>query len=145
MRSLVMVTTAFVVACASIVALAQQVNTPDQLDAAMKRVAAGFGGANKAIMSMSYADARTQLAATKAAIVDAENLWVVNKKTDAVMFSKNVQAAIDATDKLLAAPAVDQMAAAASMKQLQAACGSCHMVYRVRDEAMNWVTKPGTF
>ena len=145
MRRIAMYVTACVVALAGTTMLAQRVTAPEQLDPTMKRVAAAFGGANKAIMSMAYADARTQLAAAKTAIVDAEALWVERKKDDAVGFSKSVQSGIDAVDKLLAAPTVDAMAVMGAMKQVQGACGSCHMAYRVRDEAMNWVIKPGTF
>jgi cytochrome c556 len=145
MRRLMTYAVAIVVTLAGTTVLAQKVTAPEQLDPTMKRVAAAFGGANKAIMSMAYADARTQLAAAKTAILEAENLWVERKKDDAVKFSKDVQAGIDAVDKLLAAPTVDAMAVMGAMKQTQGACGSCHMTYRVRDEAMNWVIKPGTF
>jgi hypothetical protein len=141
----VTVAVALMIAFAGLTLVAQQVTAPEQLDPTMKRVAAGFGGANKAIMSMAYADARKQLAAAKAAITDAENLFVVRKKDDGVKFAKDVQAGIDAVDKLLAAPTVDAMAVMAAMKQTQGACGACHMVYRVRDEAtMTFVIKPGS-
>jgi cytochrome c556 len=145
MRRVAMYVTALTLTLAGSTLVAQVVTAPEQLDATMKRVAAGFGGANKAVMSMAYDDARKQLAAARAAIVDAENLWVTRKKDDAVKFSKDVQAGIDAVDKLLAAAPVDQMAVTAAMKQAGAGCAGCHMAYRERDANMNWVIKPGTF
>lgn len=113
------------------------------LDAPMKRVGPAAGGAGKAIASMAYADARTQLGVVRTGVMEAEAFFAGRKVEDATNFAKDVLAKVDALDKILAAPTVDQTAAQATLKEMQGACGACHTVYRVRDDAMNFVLRPG--
>ena len=78
-----------VTALATAVVAAQKVTTPEELDKAMKRIAPAQGATNKAIQSMSWADAKAQVAIVKQALMDTESFWAANKKDDAVTMLKD--------------------------------------------------------
>ena len=69
---------------------AEKAKTPQDMDAAMKKVGKTQQDLNKAINAMAYADAKKQVEIMKTTLTDAENFWVVNKKADAQQFSKDV-------------------------------------------------------
>jgi cytochrome c556 len=139
-----MVVCAGVCALAAASLVAQQVQAPADLDATMKRVGPASQAVGKAVASMAYADARTQLATERQGMLEAEAFFKTRNSADGAKFAANVLAQIDALDTMLQAPAVDQMAAQAAAKQVQGACMQCHMQFRVRDEMMNWILKPGS-
>ena len=143
MRRLLMYTTAMLVALAGTVAVAQKATNPAELEAAMKRVSAANAGVGKGIKSEAYADAKTSVAAVKAALMDAENFWVMNKKDDAVQMSKEAIAKVTALETILSAPTVDQQAAFAAAKEVGGTCAACHKEYRVQNEDKTYSLKPG--
>jgi cytochrome c556 len=143
MRRLLTYTTALLVALASTVAVAQKVTSPAELEATMKRIAAAQAGVGKAIKSEAYADAKTQVAAVKAALMDAENFWVTNKKDDAVKLSKDAIGKVTALETLLSGATVDQQAAFAAQKEVGGTCAACHKEYRVQNEDKTYSLKPG--
>ena len=143
MRRLLMYTTALLVALAGTVAVAQKVTTPAELDATMKRVGAAQGAVAKAIKSEAYADAKTQVATVKAALMDAENFWVTNKKDDAIKLSKEAIAKVTAVETALSAATVDQQAAFAAFKEVGATCAGCHKQFRVQNEDKTYSLAPG--
>jgi cytochrome c556 len=124
--------------------MAEKAKTADDMDKAMKKIGTTQQTVNKMIQSMQFADAKKNVEIIKATLTDAENFWVVNKKTDAQQFSKDVIAKIDALDKLLADKAVDQAKATAAYREAAAACNSCHKVYRGVDANNQFIIKPGT-
>ena len=123
---------------------AEKAKTPQDMDAAMKKVGKTQQDLNKAINAMAYADAKKQVEIMKTTLTDAENFWVVNKKADAQQFSKDVIAKLDALDKTLAEKAPDQAKATAAYKEATAACNSCHKVYRGVDANSQFIIKPGS-
>jgi len=120
---------------------AQKATTPADLDAAMKKVSQNNAITNKSVKSGDFAAAKVSAAAVKAALMDAENFWVVNKKDDAVAMSKDAIAKVTAVETLLNAAAPDAMAIQAAMKEQGGACTACHMKYREQDAS----TTPPTF
>lgn len=144
MRRLLTLSTALLVALATTVAVAQKVTTPEELSATMKKIAAAQGATAKAIKSEAYADAKTQVATVKAALMDAENFWVSNKKDDAVEMSQAAIAKVSAVETALSAGTVDQQAAFAAFKEVGATCAACHKMYRVQNEDKTYSLKPGT-
>jgi len=144
MRRILTTATAVMIALAGTIAVAQKVTSPAELDAAMKKVGPAQGAAGKAIQSSNFADAKTQVAIVKQALTDAENFWVMNKKDDAVTMSKDSLAKIAAVEAALAAPMPDQQAVLAAFKAVGGTCGACHKTYRVQDENMQYILKPGT-
>jgi cytochrome c556 len=143
MRRLLTYTTALLVALAGPVAIAQKVTSAGELEAAMKKIAAAQAGVGKAIKSEAYADAKTNVATIKAALMDAENFWVANKKDDAVKLSKDAIAKVTALETVLSAGTVDQQAAFAAQKEVGGACAACHKEYRVQNEDKTYSLKPG--
>lgn len=123
---------------------AEKAKTPQDMDAAMKKVGKTQQDLNKAINAMAYADAKKQVEIMKTTLTDAENFWVVNKKADAQQFSKDVIAKLDVLDKALAEKAPDQAKASAAYKEATAACNSCHKVYRGVDANSQFIIKPGS-
>lgn len=123
---------------------AEKAKTPQDMDAAMKKVGKTQQDLNKAINAMAYADAKKQVEIMKTTLTDAENFWVVNKKADAQQFSKDVIAKLDVLDKTLAEKAPDQAKASAAYKEATAACNSCHKVYRGVDANSQFIIKPGS-
>ena len=143
MRRLLTYTTALIVALAGTVAVAQKATTPGEFQAAMKRVSAANAGVGKGIKSEAYADAKSSVAELKAALTDAENLWVVAKKDDAVKMSKDAIAKVTALETILSAATVDQQAAFAAAKEVGGTCAACHKEYRVQNEDKTYAIKPG--
>jgi len=144
MRRILTTATAVMIALAGTIAVAQKVTSPAELDTAMKKVGPAQGAAGKAIQSGSFADAKVQVAIVKQALTDAENFWVMNKRDDAVAFSKDSIAKVTAVETALAAPAPDQQAVLAAFKAVGGTCGACHKTYRVQDENMQYILKPGS-
>ncbi len=144
MRRLLTYATVLFVALAGTVATAQKVMNPEQLDAAMKRIVAANGAAQKAIKSEAYADARTQVAAVKQALMDAQNFWEMNKKQDAVEIGNAAIAGMTAVEEALSASSPSMEAVMAAMKQATGNCGACHKQYRVQNEDKTYSLKPGT-
>jgi len=126
------------------VVTAEKAKTPQDMDVAMKKVGKTQQDLNKAINAMAYADAKKQVDIMKTTLTDAENFWVVNKKTDAQQFSKDVIAKLDALDKALTEKTPDQAKATAAYKEATAACNSCHKVYRGVDANSQFIIKPGS-
>jgi cytochrome c556 len=112
---------------------AQNATTPADLDAAMKRVAQNNAAAQKAVKSGDFAGAKTAIGQVKAALMDAENFWVINKKDDAIAMSKAAVAAVTATETALSAAAPDQQAVFGALKAQGGTCAACHKQYREQD------------
>ncbi|HZI82210.1 MAG TPA: hypothetical protein VFD69_21990 [Vicinamibacterales bacterium] len=144
MRRILTIATAAMIAVAGTVLVAQKVTTPAELDAAMKKVGPAQGLTGKAIQAGNFADAKTQVAIVKQALMDAENFWVANKKDDAIAMSKDALTKITALEQAVSAAAPDQMTALAALKTAGGTCGACHKTYRVQDENMQYILKPGT-
>ena len=138
------VTFVLMVAVAGSVLVAEKAKTADDMDKAMKKIGTTQQTVNKMIQSMQYADAKKNVEIIKATLTDAENFWVLNKKADAQMFSKDVIAKIDALDKLLADKAPDQAKATTAYREAAAACNSCHKVYRGVNADNQFIIKPGS-
>ncbi len=101
MRRLLTYTTVVLVALVSTVAVAQKVTNADELDKTMKRIAPAQGATGKAIQSMSWADAKAQVAIVKQALTDTESFWAANKKDDAVAMLKDSVAKVTAVEQAL--------------------------------------------
>ena len=144
MRRLLTYTTVLFIALASTVALAQKVTTPDELDKTMKRICPAQGATGKAIQSMSWADAKAQVAIVKQALTDTESFWAANKKDDAVAMLKDSIAKVTAVEQALNAPMPDQQTVLAAFKQVGATCAACHKQYREQDENQLYRLKAGS-
>jgi cytochrome c556 len=144
MRRLLTTVTAIIVALAGTVAVAQKVTTPAELDATMKKIGPAQGATAKAIQAGDFAAAKTSIAIVKAALMDAENFWVANKKDDAIAFNKDAIAKITAVEAAVSAAAPDQMAALAAQKTAGGACAACHKTYREQDANMQYQLKAGS-
>ena len=135
--------TLVVIAIVSVVVAAQKVTTPEELDKAMKRIAPAQAATNKAIQSMSWADAKAQVAVVKQSLTDTQSFWTANKKDDAVAMLKDSVAKVTAVEQALNAPMPDQQAVLAAFKQLGATCAACHKQYREQDENQQYRLKTG--
>jgi cytochrome c556 len=135
--------TLVVIAIASVVVAAQKVTTPEELDKAMKRIAPAQAATNKAIQSMSWADAKAQVAVVKQALTDTESFWTANKKDDAVAMLKDSVAKVTAVEQAVNAPMPDQQAVLAAFKQVGATCAACHKQFREQDENQQYRLKTG--
>jgi len=133
-----------VIALASAVFAGQKVTNADELDKAMKRIAPAQGAAGKAIQSMSWADAKAQVAIVKQSLTDTETFWTANKKDDAVTMLKDSIAKVTAVEQALNAPAPDQQAVLAVFKQVGATCAACHKQYREQDANQQYQLKAGS-
>jgi hypothetical protein len=142
MRRLISYTLA-VTALTTAVVAAEKVTTPEELDRAMKKIAPAQGAANKAIQSMSWADAKAQVTIVKQTLLDTEPFWTSNKKDDAVAMLKDSVAKVTAVEQALNAPMPDQQAVLAAFKQVGATCGACHKQYREQDENQQYRLKTG--
>jgi cytochrome c556 len=142
MRHVVMFAAALAVA-GSVAGAAQKATNPAELEAAMKRISASQAATAKAIKSGAFADARTSAGATKAALMDAENFWAMNKKADAVKLSQDALARVTALETALSAADVTAESALAAFKQIGGACTACHMEYRVQNEDKTYSLRPG--
>ena len=123
---------------------AQKVTTVEELDKTMKKVGPASQAMGKAAASGAWADVRTHVATMKQGLMDAENFWVLNKRDDAVKFTKDTLAKMDTVQKLIATDPVDAATAVAAIKEMSATCRSCHMVYRTQDTNQNYILKPGS-
>lgn len=144
MRRLLTYTTVVLVALVSTVAVAQKVTNADELDKTMKRIAPAQGATGKAIQSMSWADAKAQVAIVKQALMDSEGFWTANRKDDAVAMLKDSVAKVTAVEQALNAPTPDQQAVLAAFKQVGATCAACHKQYREQDENQLYRLKAGS-
>jgi cytochrome c556 len=144
MRRIFTIATAIMISVAGSVLVAQKVTNPAELDAAMKKIGAAQGAAAKAVQSGNFADAKAQVAIVKATLADAENFWVMNKKDDAIAFSKDAVSKVTAVEQALSAPMPDQQAVLAAQKMVGGTCGACHKTYRAQDENMQYILKPGS-
>jgi cytochrome c556 len=136
--------TLVVSALASAVLAAQKVTNADELDKAMKRIAPAQGAAGKAIQSMSWTDAKAQVAIVKQSLVDTEGFWTANKTDDAVAMLKDSLAKVSAVEQALNAPTPDQQAVLAAFKQVGATCAACHKQYREQDANQQYRLKAGS-
>jgi cytochrome c556 len=141
--SVLLLTAALLAVTAGVIA-AQQVQAPADLDATMKRVGPASQAVGKAIASGAFADARTQLQTERQGILETQAFFTARRSEDGMKLAANVLAQLDALDTLLSAASVDQMAAQAQAKMVTGACMQCHMQFRVRDEMMNWILRPGS-
>jgi cytochrome c556 len=132
---------AVLVSCGAAVTVAQKATTAADLDATMKKIGPAQGAAGKAIQSGAFADAKTNVATVKQALMDAENFWVVNKKDDAVKMNKDALARVTAVEEALSGASPDQQAVMAAFKQVGATCGACHKAYRAQDENQQYILK----
>ena len=144
MRRLFTYTTLVLIALVSTVTLAQKVTNADELDKTMKRIAPAQGATGKAIQSMSWADAKAQVAVVKQALMDTESFWAANKKDDAVTMLKDSIGKVTAVEQALNAPMPDQQAVLAAFKQVGATCAACHKQYREQDENQQYRLKAGS-
>jgi cytochrome c556 len=144
MRRLLTYTTVVLVALVSTVAVAQKVTNADELDKTMKRIAPAQGATGKAIQSMSWADAKAQVAIVKQALMDSEGFWTANKKDDAVAMLKDSVAKVTAVEQALNAPMPDQQTVLAAFKQVGATCTACHKQYREQDDNQLYRLKAGS-
>lgn len=144
MRRILTIATAVMIAVAGSVLVAQKVTSPAELETAMKKIGPAQGAVGKAVQSGSFADAKAQVAIVKQALIDAENFWVMNKKDDAVAFSKDSVAKVTAVEQALSAPMPDPQVVLAAFKSVGATCGACHKTYRAQDENMKYIIKPGS-
>ena len=144
MRRFLLCASALMVVTGAGVIAQTKVTTPDEYAQLMKANAQAIGGANKAIGSASYADARMQLATLRKNFMALQGFWVDKKKDDAVGIVKDGLTRLDALDKMLAAPTVDQMAAQGAAKEFGGAtCGACHKLYREGDAQSGFKFKAG--
>jgi cytochrome c556 len=120
---------------------AQKVSTPEDLDKTMKKIGPANGAMNKAIKSMAWTDAKKQVAIVEEALVDAHNFWVVKKKDDAIMMSKEAQTKLKALKGTLDQPAPDSAAVMAAAREFASSCLGCHKVYREQDANQQFVLK----
>jgi hypothetical protein len=142
MRRFLTYSTALFVVMAVTVAMAQQVTTPDLLDAAMKRVGTAQQATGKAIKSGDFAEARKQVATVKAALTEAETFWVTHKKDDAIKMNKQVIANLTKIEGALAASTPNVEEIFGMMKG--AGCGDCHKAYRQENPDKTYSLRPGT-
>jgi cytochrome c556 len=146
MRRFTSLCTCVVVAalCAGVgVRAGDTVQTGEELDKTMKKIAAAQQTVSKAIQATAYADAKRQLDLIQAALKDAQRFWIVNKREDAARFTQETVAKIDNLVKLLAAKTPDAVAITAGYREVGTACATCHRVYRATDENNNFILKPG--
>lgn len=143
MRRLLTYSTLVFIALLTTVALGQKVTNADELDRTMKRIAPAQAATNKAIQSMSWADAKAQVGTVKQALMDTEGFWAANKKDDALAMLKDSIARVAAVEQALNVPTPDQQAVLAAFKQVGATCAACHKQYREQDENQLYRIKAG--
>ena len=144
MRRTLSTVTAIFVALAGTVAVAQKVTTPTELDATMKKISQAQGATAKAIQAGDFAAEKASVAIVKAALMDAENFWVMHKKDEAIAFSKDAVTKVTAVEAAVSAATPDQMAALAAQKTAGGACGDCHKTFREQDAEKQYQLKAGT-
>ena len=125
-------------------AQAPKVTTPEELDKVMKKAGPAMQAVGKAVGAGQYAEARTQIAIVRQAVLDSQQFWIEHKREDALKFNKDALAKLDEFSKLIETDTVDAAAAGASVKAVGGACRSCHQVYRATDADNNFILKPGS-
>jgi cytochrome c556 len=143
MRRILTFVLTFTLAGTALMAAGEKAKTPQDMDAAMKKIGKTQQDLNKAINAAAFADAKKQVEIIKTTLTDAENFWVVNKKADAQQFSKDVLAKLDVLEKTLSA-SPDKAKATAAYRDAATTCNSCHKVYRGVDANNQFIIKPGT-
>src|SRR5215211_4526855 len=78
-----------------------KMQTAEDLNKAMKKIAPAQQAVNKAIQAMAYADAKKPLEIMEVELQDAQNFWVVKKRDDAIRFTQQTLMRINALKKLL--------------------------------------------
>jgi cytochrome c556 len=129
---------------AVLMAQAQKITTPEQLDKVMKQVQPAMQATSKALASGAYADVRKNLATGKENDFLSQSFWIEHKKDDAVKMNKDTLAKIEAVEKIVATDTVDAAAAATALKEVGAACRACHKQYRETNAENDFILKPGT-
>ena len=122
----------------------EKVTTEEQLDKVMKKAQPAMQATGKAINSGAIADAKTQVATLRQAIVDSQQFWVEKKRDDALKMNKDTIEKIDALDKALSAEKVETPTAMAALKEVGGSCRTCHQKYRGQDADNNYIIKPGS-
>ena len=120
-----------------------KMQTAEDLNKAMKKIAPAQQAVNKAIQAMAYADAKKPLEIMEVELQDAQNFWVVKKRDDAIRFTQQALMKINALKKLLGSKTPDRTAITAGYRELGTACLTCHRVYRTTDDNNNFILKPG--
>jgi hypothetical protein len=123
---------------------AQKVTTPEELDKTMKAVNQANMTVNKSVGSGDFAAAKTAAGVVKQNLTNAMNFWVEKKKDDAINFTKDTIAKIEAFEKAVSASTVDPAAATAAFKEYAGTCRNCHMKYRAQDANGNYMIRPGS-
>src|ERR671922_81889 len=67
---------------AVLMAQAQKVTTPEQLDKVMRQVQPAMQATNKALASGAYAEVRKNLATVKENVLLSQSFWIEHKKDD---------------------------------------------------------------
>ena len=131
---------------ASVVIAAQneKITTPDDLDRVMKKAQPAMQAAQKALGSGAYADAKTQVATLRQAILDSQHFWVEKKREDALKMNRDTIEKIDALNTTLSGATVDPAAATTALKDVGGSCRACHQKYRATDSENNYILKPGS-
>jgi len=133
MRRFLTIVAVLAMAAGSVAYAQTKVDTPEMLDKCMKGIGASFGAVFKAVGSGAFADAKTELAKTKAYVTASQEFWVVNKKDDALQMAKDTVAKLEVLEKALSAPTPDAAAVGAAAKDAGGACAACHGKYREQD------------
>ena len=134
---------AMLIALSGAIVVAQnKVATPEEFDKAMKPAGPAMRNLGKALASGAAEDSKKELATIKAALVDTQSFWVLNKKDDAVKMNKDSIAKIEAVEKMIT-DKVDPGAPAA-LKEVGGTCSACHKQYREQDAEGNYKIKAGT-
>ncbi|MSO83835.1 MAG: hypothetical protein EXQ53_11170 [Acidobacteria bacterium] len=144
MRRFLVCATALMAVLGAVVIAQSKIATVEEYAKVMKSNAQANGASNKAIGSMAYADARTQIATLRQNLTMLQGYWAEKKKDDAVGILKDGMTRLDALDKMLSAGTVDQVAAQAAAKEFGGnVCGACHKLYREGDNQTGFKFKAG--
>lgn len=144
MRRFFVCATVLMAILGAVVTAQSKITTVEEYATVMKSNAQANGASNKAIGSMAYADARTQIATLRQNLTMLQGYWAEKKKDDAVGILKDGMTRLDALDKMLSAGTVDQMAAQAAAKEFGGnVCGACHKLYREGDNQTGFKFKAG--
>jgi cytochrome c556 len=144
MRRFITYVSALALAGSVAVRAADKVQTVEELDKTMKKIAPAQQAVNKAIQAMNYAEAKKQLDLIETELKDAQNFWVIKKREDATKFTQETLNKIDGLKKLLDAKTPDATAITTGYREVGTACATCHRVYRSTDDNNNFILKPGT-
>ena len=123
---------------------AENVQTAEGLEKAMKKIGPAQQALSKAIQAMAYTDAKKQLEVIEVELKNAQKFWVTKKRADATKFTVGTLEKVDSLKKLLGAKSPDPMAVANVYREVGIACAACHRVYRTTDNDNKFILKPGT-